>query len=405
MAVGKAKKSKGGGKKRKQTQGSLAEQKRLKLEEEEEGLTDKDKITLSRWKDIQQHTRPFIHPIRKLVKPGELSDAAYVQQQDMVITQQFAEIEKQQKQILEYERMIKEQNTVISSLRDRHKAIVSECQASGLKLASELLEDHTLNLSACQAPLPPSSHPSAVISRSNPILPQHSHRHPPPPPPPPLPPSSTTSHTPGSPANVFSPPLVQQKYLNSSPTNRTPPPVVPSGPSHICPPPPPHPSVSLVPLSSSCTIDSVHSSNSSTYHPRHMVGLPPPPPAHRHNQFVTLNQSHMVMVGGHAQNQMEVGPIRPGASSSSRHQPFAAGKTPPMLIDDLSFSPLTSSELKDLEQPPFLGNSYPPPSLVTFNDDLDSILNITMPSGSGAGYGVGVKEEELPRGSLQIDLK
>ena len=89
-------------------------------------------------------------------------------------------------------------------------------------------------------------------------------------------------------------------------------------------------------------------------------------------------------------------------------QPFIGGGgpksvqgSPAMLIDDLTFSPLTSGELKELEQPP----GYPAPSLVSFNDDLDSIL-LSMPSGSGAGYGVGVKEEELSHGSsLQIDLR
>lgn len=375
----------------------------MKLEEDEEGLTDKDKNTLSRWKELQQHTRPFIHPIRKLVRPGEVPDAAYMQQQDMVIKQQFAEIEKQQKQIVEYEKMIKERNNLVSALKDKHKAIVLECQVSGVKLSKELLGDCTPNAisSSCQV-LPTSSQPSVVPSRSTILLPPSTRLPSLPPPPTPPPPLLTSSSLPpASPANVFSPPTIVPAYPNISPTNRTPPPN-----THILQRGPHHPAVSMVPFSSSCTMNSVHNSTGSMYpqiNPRHMVGVGLPP---NHSQFIALNRSQMLMAGsshaGHAQNQMEVG----GRLSHSRQQPYAAGKnlqtSPAMLIDDLSFSPLTSSELKELEEPPGIG---PTPPLLTFNDDLDSILNLSMPSGSGAGYGVGVKEEELSRGALQIDLR
>lgn len=362
-------------------------------------MTDKDKNTLSRWKEIQQHTRPFIHPIRKLVRPGEVPDMAYVQQQETIIKQQFNEMEKQQKHISEYERTIKEQRSLIASLREKHKAMVSECQASGVKLAKNLLEDcipKVMN-SSHQAP------PTLSLHSVNPILPSKTQL--PLPAPPSLPPPLTScSLTSASPANVFSLPMVQQAYPNISPTNRTPPPPPPPS-THI----PPHarlpsrhpPAVSLVPHSSSCTIDTLHNSNNSTYPrltPRHPGILP------NHNQFIALNQSQMLVTGSHsrhAQNQLEASPM---SHVTARQQPFIGGKnmqsSPAMLIDDLTFSPLTSGELKELEHP----SGYPAPPLIAFNDDLDTILNLSMPSGSGAGYGVGVKEEELSRG-LQIDLR
>ena len=384
-------------KKRKQVIGNQpTEVKRFKLEDE--GLTDKDRYTLSRWKHIQQTTRPFIHPIRKLVKPGELPDVAFLQQQDLTIKQQSSEIEKLQKQISECEKMMKDQNHLISKLTEKHKAIILECKKAGLKLPQDLLDESTPKLigNSCQGALP-STHPQVSL-QSNPALVQQTLMPRPLPPPP-----STSTLTPVSPANVFSPPMITSAYPNTSPTNRTPPPAPPLRihPSSLHTHRPP---VSIVPLSSSCT--TINNSNASTYpqlNPRQMAGMLP-----HHNQFNPPSQ--MVMVGGHtghAQNQIEIGEV--SQVMSSRQQLFGLGKTmlnPPggMLIDDISFSPLTSSELKELEHPPSIGNSYPAPP-ISFADDLDSILNITMPSGSGAGYGVGVKEEELPRGTPQIDLR
>ena len=411
-------------KRRKMSQGGQLDLKRVKLEEDDEGISDKDRNTLSRWKDMQQHTKPFIHPIRKLVRPGDMTDAAYVQQQDTVIKQQFVEIDKQQKQILEYEQIIKEQRGLISALREKHKAILAECRVAGMKLSNSLVEESVAKHSgipSCQVTPPPTSQPPSITSHSKPILPipaVQTHL----PHPPPIPTSS--SLPPASPANVFSPPMVQAAYPNISPTNRTPPPVAPPT-SHTmlrAPPPPPpplHPPVSIIPLSSSCSMEPIHSTISSTYqHPPHgprghMVGLPP-----NHTQFHQSHTAAMMMSGsghaGHAQNHMDTAVARAAVSLGQQQQhsqPFVSrgpGKniqSPPMLIDDLTFSPLTSGELKELEQPPGMGgpmgSTYaPPPPLVSFNEDLDSILNL-----SGAGYGVGIKEEDLPQSSLQIDLR
>ena len=81
--------------------------------------------------------------------------------------------------------------------------------------------------------------------------------------------------------------------------------------------------------------------------------------------------------------------------------------TSPMMTN-YPFSPLTSSEFHKLESQnlsqysPGVVSTYEP-----FPDDLDSILNIAeFPMGSGAGYGVGVMEEEImARAPPRLDLR
>ena len=65
---------------------------------------------------------------------------------------------------------------------------------------------------------------------------------------------------------------------------------------------------------------------------------------------------------------------------------------------EFTFSPLTSSDFKDLERQ----NLMDP-----FPEDLENILDIAgLPTGSGAGYGVGVAEdEELSRSPLRLDFR
>ena len=65
-------------------------------------------------------------------------------------------------------------------------------------------------------------------------------------------------------------------------------------------------------------------------------------------------------------------------------------------MEGITFSPLTSSEFRELEhKDPSPGFS----SLVmrTYDEELSNILDIAgLPTGSGAGYGVGVADDELP---------
>ena len=101
---------------------------------------------------------------------------------------------------------------------------------------------------------------------------------------------------------------------------------------------------------------------------------------------------------------------QPGTSHMSSRQPFGTDDqlrtdASPM-IRDLTFSPLTSSEFKQLERQSLASYSTNPMAAFdAFPDDLDNIVNIAggLPTGSGAGYGVGVLEEDNK--PPQLDLR
>ena len=66
-------------------------------------------------------------------------------------------------------------------------------------------------------------------------------------------------------------------------------------------------------------------------------------------------------------------------------------------MEGLTFSPLTSSEFREIEskdqQPP----GYSALLMRSYDEELSNILDIAgLPTGSGAGYGVGVTDDELP---------
>lgn len=65
-------------------------------------------------------------------------------------------------------------------------------------------------------------------------------------------------------------------------------------------------------------------------------------------------------------------------------------------MEGLTFSPLTSSEFREIDhkdQPP----GYSALLMRSYDEELNSILDIAgLPTGSGAGYGVGVADDELP---------
>ena len=80
---------------------------------------------------------------------------------------------------------------------------------------------------------------------------------------------------------------------------------------------------------------------------------------------------------------------------------------PSPMIRDLTFSPLTSSEFKELERQSL--STYSTNPMVAFDlfpDELDNIVNIAggLPTGSGAGYGVGVLEEDNKPPQLDLRL-
>ena len=68
----------------------------------------------------------------------------------------------------------------------------------------------------------------------------------------------------------------------------------------------------------------------------------------------------------------------------------------PSLPENLTFSPLTYSEFREIEhkdQPP----GYSALLMRSYDEELNSILDIAgLPTGRGSGYGVGVADDELP---------
>ena len=63
-------------------------------------------------------------------------------------------------------------------------------------------------------------------------------------------------------------------------------------------------------------------------------------------------------------------------------------------LPGLTFSPLTSNEFREIDQKP---PGYSALVMKTYDEELSNILDIAgLPTGSGAGYGVGVADDELP---------
>ena len=382
--------------------------KRIKVSEEDDNpLTSSDKNLLERWKRIQQMTVP---PIRKVVRPDG-SESVYLQQQEIILKQQAEKIERQQKRIEDQQRVIHEQQEQIRVLQERHKHFIQECQAAGIKIphqeslsANNVSRNrtNTVPINATQhhvgthAP-PPSLQPrlpqqsQAVVSL-----------------PPPLPPIMPHH------SQVLSP-LMSQVFPNVSPTNRTPPPPptsqphIPQPPTHLTPTPAPH-----MHLSSSSP-SSISISISGSQNVSLASNMQQQVTAHTPGMYNLHQQSQMQMISGasrlHAHNP---GPSHLDMISGTHHissgPPYITNEgvrtSSGSMISDLTFSPLTSSELKELECPPNLVGSYLAPSYDPIPDDLESILNITgLPTGSGAGYGVGVMEEEVSKMPPQLDLR
>ena len=215
----------------------------------------------------------------------------------------------------------------------------------------------------------------------------------------------------------------QQQQLPPYP----PPPLHPQHINHLPPPPSLHPAVSV--QHSISPAMTVMSSSSMAFSQR-------PPVAAVHTQMMLpggaasntfLNQAPrpplppsggMAMLGniGRTSSVSQGGDMMapPGAGGGppimATRQPFGTNNQlrtdPSPILRDLTFSPLTSSEFKELERQSLASYSTNPMAAFdTFPDDLENIVNIAggLPTGSGAGYGVGVLEEDNK--PLQLDLR
>ena len=327
-------------------------------------LSEQDKNVLDRWKRIQLTTRPFIHPhpVRNLGAHSQGNGAdgmsmAYIQQQS-------DQIEQQQRQIAEQKRVIQDQNNQIRVLQEQQKALIYECQAAGIKVPQSVSQDAITAMGhPSQSTLPPKK--SGVPYSSAQPAPLH-----PQPPGPPLQQPVTCS-----PAQVLSmsmnPP---PPFPNISPPNaRHPPPPQPMHLPHRTPPP-------------QSTISCLQNPQMSTTH----FLLPPA----QQQTVVSASAAHLSL------NQTS----HVLASKTSYPPNEAIGTSTSPTPANLMFSPLTPGEF--ITNEPQNIPSYSPNPYEPFPDELDNILNIAgLPTGSGAGYGVGVLEEELPLNRPQLDLR
>ena len=467
--------------------------KRIKAEEDEVILSEQDQCTLDKWKKIQQTTRPFSHPIRKLTKGthGDGMDEGYYHHHEVLFKKQAEEMEKYQRQLIEQHRLINEQRELIELLQDQKKALIQECQTAGVTLPQIVMENLTPDTSASMSSL--HSHPQSFPPHPPNTLHPHQHQqqqskvvhhvasNPVPRPPHSLPQiqqsSSSSKQPPPSAAHhsmqqgpVLSPPMSQHPpppvYPNVSPENCTPPPhlshkpqqqnqqapsqqLPPYAPSSLHPqhinhlPPPP----SIRPVASSqhsvsSAMTVMSSSGSMAFSqcpaiPASVAGMqmmlpgntflsnhhPRPPHSHSHPHATApipppRGMPMLANIGPAAsmsQGASELMPPPVGGGGlpglmSSRQQPFGASDLvrtdPSPIMRDLSFSPLTSSEFKELERQSLASYSTNPMApFDAFPEDLENIVNIAggLPTGSGAGYGVGVLEEDNK--PPQLDLR
>lgn len=330
-------------------------------DEGEGGLSEQDKNVLDRWKRIQLTTRPFIHPIRNLGVQSqgncpEGMSLAYIQQQS-------DQIEQQQRQIAEQKKVIEDQKEQIRILQEQQKALIFECQAAGIKVPHFVSQETTTTVSHPSQPSIPSKKSGVPYSSAQPAP-----LHPQPPPPPLQQPVTCT------PAQVLSVPMnPPPPFPNISPPNaRHPPPPQPMHPTHRTPPP-------------QTTIP--HLQNPQL--PTTQFLLPPSQQtiANTSAAHLSLNQTPHIL-----------------ASKTSYPPGDAIGTSTSPTPANLMFSPVTPSEYTTNE--PQSMPSYSPNPYEAFPDELDNILNLAgLPTGSGAGYGVGVLEEELPLHRPQLDLR
>ena len=340
-------------------------------------MSEHDKNVLDRWKRIQQTTRPFVHPIRKLVVKSDQENGteggglACSQQQEQLLKQQSEQIEKQQKQITQQQQLIRSQQEKIRLLQEQQKALISECRAAGIKIPPIISQDvpAIITNQHDQLQLPTNVHRSGGSD----VIPSQ---------PPPHPPPQPQAQPPITPAQPINQP---PSYPNISPPNPTHAQPLPHhGPQPVKTPPPPQ-SVGGTTMS-------------------HLPLTQPMPPHSVSRQFAPPAQ--VPVVASTVSPHINLNQTTQRLPTRTLYPTSEGVRTTNPMVANFSFSPLTSSELQELESQNL--PSYSPNPVNTYDPfpcELDSILNITVPTGSGAGYGVGVMEEELPIAHPQLDLR
>lgn len=311
-------------------------------------MNDKDKEALDRWKKFQKASQ-----IGRNGCEEDMEKVMLIQQQQLMRRQ----IEEQSLVIANQQKIIHEQHEYIMTLKEQRQALIRECQQAGLNIPDIAAHRTPSNLPKQQL-----QQQSVTTSQHFPLPPTHaSCMHYPSQTPPPPPTHPLSQPPPSSPAQALSPAVSK------------PPP--PSYPSHPPLPPLPH------------------------LHHHSVTGLlsqPPLPlcgPVHSSQHYAHCGLSSQPPLTQLTSSAAQISPLIP------HHQTVFA--TPDALrnasiVEGLTFSPLTSSEFREIDhkdQPP----GYSTLVMRSYDEELNNILDIAgLPTGSGAGYGVGVADDELP---------
>ena len=297
-------------------------------------MNEKDKEALKCWKEFKKASH-----MGRNGSEEDVDKMMMIQQQQLMRRQ----IEEQALVIANQQKIIQEQLQYIGVLKEQKQVFLRECQLAGLSTSDIPSLQTPSKITSQHFSLPPLLHMTYPQLTTHPLLQ--------------LPPSSPSltvscapmSNPPPRPPSYRShppPPLLPHSHQSHLPHIRLTPGVLPRGP-----PPPPCPPA-----------------------PCNFPGLPStsqPPP---HTQLTTS-----------AAQPSPLHPLPPIYDSQN-----------PSLPDSLTFSPLTSSEFREIDhkdQPP----GYSALLMRSYDEELNSILDIAgLPTGRGAGYGVGVADDELP---------
>lgn len=358
-------------------------------------LTDNDKNVLEHWNKIQ--LAAFNNPARRLASKGGVDDQ---HKQELIIRQQNEQLDKQQKQILEQQRRIQQQAEQIKLLVHQQKILIRECKASGIKIPLS-----TPNPSPLTTPpiltttTPPQLSTAGASSTQAPPVSKEQKDHFPPPPPP-LSQQSTVprQHDPSQQQLQKHVLPSQQSKLEPQRESTVIPVVNCSIPPPPLPPPPPPPTHSLA-------------NHSMTY------SVPPPPPPTQQQQQQTSLSMDLSPTSLQQVTYQVAPPYAPPTDAnypmplmptmSTEYIPPYGGILPPSMGAPSNpylapsadfFSPLTSKELMELTSQEVRKLSpYAPQSVGSFvpplPEDFDNFFN--LPTGCGAGYGVGVSDDDL----------
>lgn len=334
-------------------------------------MSEHDRNILHRWKQLQQTTRPFVHPIRKLLKTG---GADSVISQDQLFKQQSEQIMQHQITIAEQQKVIQEQQVHIKQLQEQVKALRCECQAASNKLPEAVLTMRSAAVATTNQPV---------------ILPKIEH-----------PPSSQAVPSCSLVANTPVPPSYYMPLKVTEP--------------QLC-------AANMLPYNT----DQVFSHATMPVHNQ----VPPTVPRQQlqttESSLIkgtnTVLSNHPKLLPTSCDYTFSPTPIAPLSHVSTKHPlihpgtsryPSAEGlrtSTSPMVGCSVSYSPMHGNNF-----PSVIANesqNIPLYSPCASNpcepfDDLDSLLNVAgLPTGSGAGYGVGITEEDLPASHSSMDLR